>query len=91
MPRYEYECRCGATFERIASIEDRHDVECPECGAPAEHITLLISSTSPPRNLSTPGPGQYDKGSDPSFKKEWDELWSDDPVYQMDKAHKGKE
>ena len=35
MPLYEYTCDCGAQFEAIRSIADRHGAACP-CGGTAK-------------------------------------------------------
>lgn len=45
MPIYEYECsKCHHIFEEWVRTSDAHDIcDCPQCGAPAEHI---ISNTA---------------------------------------------
>jgi putative FmdB family regulatory protein len=35
MPLYEYVCKCGHRFDKQNSMENRHNVSCPECGSPA--------------------------------------------------------
>jgi putative FmdB family regulatory protein len=32
MPRYDFRCACGASFEAKRPIEERHSAACPGCG-----------------------------------------------------------
>lgn len=41
MPLYEYQCGRGHRFEKVKSIESRHDVICPSCGEPTEIIPSI--------------------------------------------------
>ena len=42
MPRYEYECECGAGEELSRPIAERHDpVVCPSCGVCMELVPSL--------------------------------------------------
>ncbi len=36
MPLYEYWCTCGAEFEAIVPVDERHAVICPKCGLMAK-------------------------------------------------------
>lgn len=33
MPLYKYKCNCGNIFEQLSTIEERNNVDCPQCGA----------------------------------------------------------
>ena len=36
MPLYEYKCKCGHKFEKLATIYSSKTSKCPECGSPAK-------------------------------------------------------
>lgn len=75
-PIYEYECdHCGHEFQKLAPMSERHHQTCPSCESPN---TELLLSSGPAHGLSTPGPGNYTKDTDPGFQKEWDSIWEDD-------------
>lgn len=53
MPIYEYECKCGATTERIEDFEGVTPPVCDECKTPMERV-----------QVSLPAPAQVKPGND---------------------------
>lgn len=41
---YRYECECGHEFQKINTVENRHNAECPECNS--KDVTKLLSGIS---------------------------------------------
>lgn len=56
MPRYDYECSCGAVFERRQPVAERATAACHLCGAPAPKrfsLPLLIEVPEHFRHLQS--------------------------------------
>lgn len=75
MPIYEYECEpCSMQFEAFASIEEMHEVVCPDCYTKAKKLVSL------PRFKLEPVSGHFTTATDRWAKRKeranWDDLQS---------------
>ncbi|MEM8874147.1 MAG: zinc ribbon domain-containing protein [Planctomycetota bacterium] len=44
MPVYEYACKCGHRFEKLAkSMSSRDKADCPKCDVKAERVLSVMS------------------------------------------------
>jgi putative FmdB family regulatory protein len=65
MIQYEYQCSaCGFYFSEFSTIEQRHQMDCPECGKEAKK---LLSSKPPSVTFFPEGIGRHIDSSNPNI------------------------
>ena len=43
MPLYNYECACGASFDELKPVSERHTEKCKNCGATAKQRITTVA------------------------------------------------